>query len=138
MIPVFSKPTDAGDFDGAREPMRAIRDLINDCEAAFNCDSDVLQRAQAAFTALRALFGDNRPGEEIADAEMWEPVASALQEPLQLTAGALQCVAKLLPAGETHAVIFTGRWEGFAPRTIGEILDLANAALEPAKETFNA
>ncbi|HYM31831.1 MAG TPA: hypothetical protein VEU47_11050 [Candidatus Cybelea sp.] len=75
----FAPPRDEdhktpGDFDGSREPLRALRDLIGDCECgAFEGNPDVLRRAQDAFTALRALFGDVRPAEDIAFAKMIEP-----------------------------------------------------------------
>jgi hypothetical protein len=67
----------AASFNGAAEPMRAIRDLISTCEAVLgdhNEDQAILERAQAGFTELRALFGDLRTGEQIADAQkMREP-----------------------------------------------------------------
>lgn len=55
-------------FDPSREPMRAIRDLIIGCESGDD-DPAILECAQAAFTVLRALFGDTRPAEEIADVQ---------------------------------------------------------------------
>ncbi|MGJ5000535.1 hypothetical protein ACQR10_04375 [Bradyrhizobium sp. HKCCYLRH2060] len=68
----------SGDFDGAREPMRAIRDLIVCCEANSGFEGvepgSKLARAQAAFTALH---GDTRPAEDIADAAMIEPSSAA-------------------------------------------------------------
>ena len=104
-------------FDASIEPMRAIRDLISACEGVFGADcgdDDILRRAQDGFTALRKLFGDNRPGEEIAFARMAEPgTAAELLATLQLTSGALQCVATLLPAGERHVVKFTGDYQCF-------------------------
>lgn len=67
----------ADNFSGAAEPMRAIRDLISMCEMYRDIDppdDTILERAQAAFTELRALFGDLRTGEQIADAQkMREP-----------------------------------------------------------------
>jgi hypothetical protein len=123
------------DFDGGREPMRALRDLISVCEGLFSTDPGeqaLLSRAQDGFTALRALFGDTRPADRIEE-------TAAMPEPhfgtLALTAAALQCAAKLLPAGETHAIRFTGRWAGYAPRTVSEILDLADQALGNGRET---
>ena len=70
-----------GDFDGAREPMRALRDLINVCEVALGSDTfgpnpdeaAVLRRAQDGFSALRRLFGDHRLAEDVADNAMVEP-----------------------------------------------------------------
>lgn len=128
-------PATPGDFDGAAEPMRALRDLISACEAVFGADNgedQLLARAQAGFTTLRRLFGDTRTGEEIAFAETSEPGEWAIPtvEALELAAGALQCVAKLLPGGESHTVTFTGQWSGYAPRTLQDILDHADAALE--------
>jgi hypothetical protein len=64
-------------FDPACEPLRAIRDLINVCEAIFSADNaeqDIVERARTGFTTLRALFGDHRPAEDIAYAPMIEPV----------------------------------------------------------------
>lgn len=52
-------------------------------------------------------------------------------EALQLTAGALQCIADRLSAHEHHIIRFTGQWERFGTLSIGEILDRANTALEP-------
>lgn len=52
-------------------------------------------------------------------------------EALQRTAAALQCVVSLLDKGEQHIIRFTGDWAHLAPRTIGDILDHANAALGP-------
>jgi len=133
MIPAFSNTTDASDFDASREPMRAIRDLIGDCEAgAFEGGNpDVLRRAQEAFTALRALHGDTRPGEEIAFAPMREP--KDIRGALQMTAGALQCVVQLLPAGEQHVVNFTGDWARFGSLSIASILNRADTALDGVK-----
>lgn len=83
--PDFTPENEAADerrmFDGAKEPMRALRDLINACELYFHdapAEQETLRRAQDGFTALRKLFGDNRPGEEIADAVMIEPTAAML------------------------------------------------------------
>lgn len=59
-------------FDPAREPLRALRDLINSCETVFGTDPEetgILERAQAGLTALRALFGDTRPADTINDTE---------------------------------------------------------------------
>lgn len=70
------------DFDGAKEPMRALRDLINVCEGIFGDDNDeqaILRRAQDGFTTVRKLFGDSRPAEMIAFAAMLEPDISVLQ-----------------------------------------------------------
>jgi hypothetical protein len=64
------------DFDGAREPMRALRDLISSCEMVFgddNGEQDILRRAQDGFTTLRKLFGDNRLAEDTAFGSMREP-----------------------------------------------------------------
>lgn len=56
---------------------------------------------------------------------------SALREALQLTAGALQALAaKALPKGERHVVTFTGRWADLGSKTVGEILDDADTALD--------
>lgn len=58
------------DFDASKEPLRALRDLIVACEMIFGGDNGeqrILDRAREGFTALRAHFGDHRPGEEIAD-----------------------------------------------------------------------
>lgn len=74
---------DADGFDGAREPLSAIRDLI----------------AERTYA-------------------------------LHLAAGALQCVAKLLPDREQHIVSFTGEWQQFGNVSIADILDRANLALE--------
>jgi hypothetical protein len=68
--------TDTENFDGAREPMRALRDLISACETVFGPDrheQGILERAQDGLSALRKLFGDTRPAEEIAFAQMVEP-----------------------------------------------------------------
>lgn len=131
------------DFDGAREPMRAIRDLISACEGLFGADQTsvgALRRAQDGFATLGKLFGDERPAEDIGDVfgdvqPMIEPSAKTitdLREALALTSGALQCTAKLLPRGEKHVVIFTGDWLRIAPMSVASILDRANAALKPA------
>ena len=50
-------------FDAAKEPLRAIRDLVRECEGIFDEDNEqhVLERARVALAALRALFGDDRP-----------------------------------------------------------------------------
>ena len=56
------------------------------------------------------------------------------REILQLTSGALQTVAPLLPAGERHVLNYTGQWQRFGSLTIAEILNMADAALDPAKE----
>ena len=116
-------------FDAKREPMRAIRDLISACETVFGpheYEQTILDRAREAFTVLRALHGDTRPGDAIADAAMREPDFATLQ----MTAGALYCVAKLLPDGEDHIVTFTGAYQDFGCPPIREILDMANTALE--------
>jgi hypothetical protein len=121
----------ADDFDGSAEPMRAIRDLISACEAVFgaDCGEDaILRRARDGFTTLRKLAGDERIGEEIAEAAMIEP--KDLREPLQLTAAALQIVAREIVRGEERIINFTGRWMAFAPRNIAAILDRANEALD--------
>jgi len=73
---VTAHATKTDDFDATREPLRAIRDLINACEGVFGADcgeDEILRRAQEGFTALRKLFGDNRTGEQIAEAQMREP-----------------------------------------------------------------
>jgi hypothetical protein len=117
-------------FDATREPMRAIRDLIAQCEltALFIDDFEVLERAQVAFTALRKLFGDERPAEEIADAAMIEP--RDLRTALQMTTGALQTVTH----GEDrdNRISFTGRWRHLGTFSISAILDRADEALETA------
>jgi len=126
------------DFAATREPLRAIRDLISACEGVFGADvgeDALLRRAQDGFTSLRKLFGDNRPGEEIAFAAMLEPSEAPivptpeLLATLQLVAGALQCVAKVLPERECHVVKFTGDFQSFGCWSIDDILDRANAAL---------
>jgi hypothetical protein len=52
-------------------------------------------------------------------------------EALRVTAAALQCLVRLIPHGERHIINFTGEWLHLAPRSVGTILDHANAALEP-------
>lgn len=79
-LPALPAPT-TDDFDGAAEPMRAIRDLISACEAVFgaDCGEDaILRRARDGFGTLRKLFGDERAGEEIAEATMIEPNARVI------------------------------------------------------------
>lgn len=73
-------------FDGAREPMRALRDLISAAEAAgWVGDDDILSRARDGFTTLRNLFGDNRPADQIADLEaMIEPPLPLPDQPDRL------------------------------------------------------
>lgn len=127
----------ADSFDGAHEPMRAIRDLISMCEAYRDIDPQdnaIIERAQAGFTTLRKLLGDDRPAEEIADGRMVEPQMRKepdLLDALRLTAGALNCIALKHTAGDKHVVTFTGAWARFGSRTIGSILDHADAALYP-------
>lgn len=119
-------------FDGAREPMRALRDLIVACEASdyfgLGAEADMLDRARDAFAALRAEFGDKRPSEDIAEAVMHEP--RGMREALELTAAALQTIAPLLRNGERQILTFTTRWTHIPPTTIAKILDRADAALE--------
>jgi hypothetical protein len=136
--PDFTPENEAADerrmFYGAFEPMRALRDLISLCEQTFGGreEQEIIAQAQNGFTALRKLFGDTRPAEDIAGAGMLEPVCTPNHiEVLQLTAGALQCVATLLPFGEAHVVRFTGKWAGFAPQTVSQILYRADAAIKP-------
>lgn len=64
-----------------------------------------------------------------------DPELAAMQEALQMVAGALQCVAKLLPEREQHVVNFTGDWSRFGSLTLTAILDRANLALEPERVT---
>ncbi|MDI1265010.1 MAG: hypothetical protein PS018_17305 [bacterium] len=116
------------DFNGASEPMRAIRDLISACEAVFGPDAEeqgILARAQAGFTTLRGLHGDTRPAEDIGQADLREPDFATLQ----MTAGALRCVARMLPEGERHVIVFTGAFAHLSTPTISDILDMANDAL---------
>jgi hypothetical protein len=54
---------------------------------------------------------------------------SALRQALQLTAGALQALAKKLPRGERHVVSFTHNWADLGSMTVAEILDGADTAL---------
>jgi hypothetical protein len=67
------------DFDGRREPMRALRDLINLCEQTFPLENggreeqEIIAQAQNGFTTLRKLFGDNRLAEDVAHGPMVEP-----------------------------------------------------------------
>jgi hypothetical protein len=66
----------AENFNGASEPMRAIRDLISACEGIFGDDNGeqvILSRAQEGFETLRKLFGDNRLAEDTAFGAMIEP-----------------------------------------------------------------
>jgi hypothetical protein len=143
--PDFTPENEAADerrmFNGAREPMRALRDLIALCELTMGvahggerAEQDILERAQDAFTTIRELFGDTRLAEDIGDSEQMPEPSADFREAFQMTAGGLQYVARLLPGGESHAVRFTGKWAGFAPQTIEQILDRANAALEPKAE----
>lgn len=53
---------------------------------------------------------------------------------LQLTSAALQCVAHLLPEDEQHKITFTGKWVRFGTLSVEEILNRADAALEPKAE----
>jgi hypothetical protein len=128
-----------GDFDGAREQMRALRDLISACEAVFGAhayEQGVLARAQAGFTALRAMHGDTMPGELIAEAPMIEPkVASvpALVTALQMASGALRSMERLSFVDPQRPITFTGDWAHFGTLTIPDILDRANGALEPSR-----
>jgi len=62
-----------------------------------------------------------------------EPDAAMLSA-LQLTAGALQCVAQMLPEGDKHVIHFTGEWSHLGSLPIWNILDLANGVLETDKE----
>lgn len=115
-------------FNGDVEPMRAIRDLINACEVEFQHDKDVLGRAREGFTALRKLFGDSRPGDEIADAAMMEPWEFTVA--FQMTAGALQTVAPELDEKEGALIVFTDKWAHLDALPLKDILDRADAALE--------
>jgi hypothetical protein len=107
--------------------MRALRDLIVACECTFGADHGeqaILRRAQDAFTALRAEFGDTRPAEEIAEGEMHEP--RGMREALELAAGALGTVEHaFLP----QKVRFTGKWSHYGTRSISDVLDRTDAAL---------
>lgn len=60
----------------------------------------------------------------------FEPDEASVRERFAMAAGALQCAAKLLPDGEGHVVHFNGRWSHLGSRSIREILNLANQALE--------
>lgn len=128
------------EFNGAKEPMRALRDLIDFCEATMGsthggdpAEQAILARAQDGFTTLRKLFGDARLAEDINRRdEMIEP--ADLIDAFQVTAGALQCIAPLLPAREHHLIRFTGEWSRFGTQTVGAILNRANAALPPKAE----
>jgi hypothetical protein len=65
-------------YDASHQPMCSLRDLIALCEATFTerADLEILAHAQAGFSTLRALQGDIRPAEAIADTEtMIEPRA---------------------------------------------------------------
>jgi hypothetical protein len=81
------------EFDGAREPMRALRDLINACEGIFGDDNGeqaILSRAQAGFDSLRKLFGDTRLAEDTAHGPMIEPTATVLFIPGTIDLAELQ------------------------------------------------
>src|SRR4051812_40634656 len=78
--PDFIPENEAADqrrlFDGAREPMRALRDLIGLCEQTLWPDAEedaIVSRAQAGFDSLRKLFGDTRLAEDSAFGPMIEP-----------------------------------------------------------------
>lgn len=118
-------------FNGASEPMRALRDLIALCELTMRTDAHqetILQRARDGFTVLRRVFGDERPAEEIADAAMIEP--RDMRSALQLTAGALSNVAPCIRLREQTEIRFNGAFAHFGTKTIKAILDQANEALE--------
>lgn len=128
-------------FNGAAEPMRAIRDLIVACETVFGGDDEYeqgyLNRARDGFTALRKLFDDSRPAEEIAEAEMIEPrIANvpALINALQMTSGALRLFERMacVEAPAERVITFTGDFAHLGKLTLPDILDHANMALEGA------
>lgn len=79
----------SNNFDGSLEPMRALRDLINECEAItpFVCDQHILRRAKDGLTALRAFHGDLRPAEDVGDGPMVEPRMLRLLTPDEVHAG---------------------------------------------------
>jgi hypothetical protein len=127
-----------------------VSDLITQLQAMpLDADVDIyLGEEFCGFTVVHHTAGEPPPHHVVLELEPDPPhiaeiaakhqrladAAPQIFETLQLTAAALQCVAKLLPAGETHCVRFTGKWEGFAPQTIAQILDRANTALEPKAE----
>ena len=125
-------------FDAKREPMRAIRDLISAVELSgdFQPGENVfLDRARDGFTALRKLFGDERPGEEIAAAAMIEPkIASvpAVVKTLQQAAGALHRYERQSLVDPTTPIKFVGNWAHLGTMFISDIVDRANEALEGA------
>jgi hypothetical protein len=129
-------PVMGEDFDAAREPMRAIRDLIVACESVFGADcgeDEILTRAQAGFSALRAEFGDMRPSDQIGEvAAMHEP--RGMREALQLAAGALRTMEHMSLVDPQQPIRFTGAWSHLGTLSISSILDRTNDALEPAKE----
>lgn len=115
--------------------MRALRDLIAFCELTFGADHGgdaftqaLLDRAREALTALRKLAGDNRPAEDIAFAAMIEP--RDLRTALQLCAGALRSMERLSLVDPQRPITFVGDWSHFGTKTIPQILDQANEALE--------
>jgi hypothetical protein len=126
-------------FDPTREPMRAIRDLIMLCELTISADHGgdaeeqaILECAQAGFTHIRKLFGDNRLAEQIAVGPMIEPdIASvpALTRALQMASGALRLMERRALFDPQEPIRFTGKWGHFGTLTISDILDQANEAL---------
>jgi|GEM_PF-5561779 len=87
------------------------------------------------------------PSERIhAAALAFEPTEASIRERFAMAAGALQCVAAMLPDGENHVVHFNGRWAHLSSHSLRRILDLAGQALDmdrcngctPAAVTFRA
>ena len=60
----------------------------------------------------------------------FDPAEASIRERLALVAGALQCVAAMLPSGESHVVQFNGRWAHLGSHSVRRILDLADHALD--------
>jgi hypothetical protein len=125
-------------FNGAAEPMRAIRDMIVLFEqhVLFIDDQEYLDRARDAFTALRKLFGDERPAEDIADAAMIEPPVksvAALTTALQSASGALYLFERHALIDPNEPIKFTSeKWAHLGTLTLSQIIDQANEALESA------
>jgi hypothetical protein len=65
-------------YDPTREPLRAIRDLIEACEADGHMEGEALDNARAALAALRKIFGDDRPNEVLAFELPIEPAGALL------------------------------------------------------------